>query len=70
LAARLIALASFVVRFPMSQPQPVPVSKLFLSKFHLISPGKQVLPLKIFTSLGVSATVKGTRMKMNDLWIA
>ena len=48
IAARFRAFASFVVRFPISQPQ----------------------PLRIFTTLGVMAAVKGTLMKMKDLWIA
>jgi hypothetical protein len=47
-AARLIARASLVVLFPISNPQ----------------------PRSTLTTLGVSATVSGTRMKMNDLWIA
>jgi hypothetical protein len=45
---RLIAFASLVVRFPISQPH----------------------PLKTLTTFGVMAAVKGTLMKMNDLWIA
>jgi hypothetical protein len=45
---RLMALASLVVLFPISQPH----------------------PLKIFTTFGVMAAVRGTLMKMNDLWIA
>ena len=47
-AARFNAFASFVVRFPISQPQ----------------------PRRIFTTFGVTAAVRGTRMKMKDLWIA
>lgn len=46
--ALLIALTSFVVRFPISQPQ----------------------PRNIFTTFGVTATVRGTLIKMKDLWIA
>jgi len=48
IAALLIALASFVVLFPISHPQ----------------------PLRILTTFGATATVRGTRMKMNDLWMA
>lgn len=47
-AALFIALASFVVRFPISHPH----------------------PLSVFTIFGVIAIVRGTRMKMKDLWIA
>lgn len=45
---RLMALASFVVLLPISQPH----------------------PLKVLTTFGIIAAVRGTLMKMNDLWIA
>lgn len=48
MAARLRAFASFVVRFPISQPH----------------------PRNVLTTFGNTAAVRGTRMKMKDLWIA
>ena len=41
-----------------------------LTVFDFRLPMSQPQPRRIFTTLGVTAAVRGIRMKMNDLWIA
>lgn len=45
---------------------PVPETAFFAGLFPIFQPQLR----RVLTTLGVTAAVRGTRMKMNDLWMA